>query len=81
MFTSPNPQKTLGNFAKDKFAGKFLDEWEAFLSGQQDGKVRRDSFTTTDVAPAVAAIVAAKEDDEIVSPIAHGQPTHNGLML
>ena len=47
---------------KDKFAGKFIDEWEAYLAASD----RKSGFELLDVSPALAAIMAAKEADEIV---------------
>lgn len=56
-------QKKVGIFAKDKYKGKFTDEWDALLA-QSDVK---GSYETADVSPAIASIMAVKEPDEIVN--------------
>jgi nucleosome binding factor SPN SPT16 subunit len=53
-------QTPVGTLPKDKFTGKFVDEWEAFLASSGT------SFDTVDVASSLAGVMACKEDDEIV---------------
>ncbi|KAK9895707.1 SPT16-domain-containing protein [Cystobasidium minutum MCA 4210] len=50
---------TVGTFSKDKFKGKFVDEWNAFL---KESNVELD---TRDVGPPLAGPLAVKDDDEI----------------
>lgn len=56
------PQKTVGHFAKDKFAGKFVDEWAAYLAKED----RASKINYVDVSVPVAGLMAIKELDEIV---------------
>ncbi|GFU78575.1 FACT complex subunit SPT16 [Trichonephila clavipes] len=48
---------TIGEFAKDKFPGDFLDSWRAALS--------KENFDTVDVSATVAYLMAPKEDNEV----------------
>ncbi|XP_035220236.1 FACT complex subunit SPT16-like [Stegodyphus dumicola] len=48
---------TIGEFAKDKFPGEFLDAWRAALS--------KENFDTVDVSATIAYLMAPKEDSEI----------------
>jgi nucleosome binding factor SPN SPT16 subunit len=53
-------QTNVGTLPKDKFTGKFVEEWEAFLTSSGT------SFKTVDVSAALAGVMARKEEDEIV---------------
>lgn len=54
-------QGAVGAFPKDKFKGKFVDEWNTFL---QESKTELE---TKDVGPAFAGILAVKDEEEVVS--------------
>lgn len=54
-------QGTVGTFSKDKFKGKFVDEWNAFL---KESNVELD---TRDVGAPLAGPLAVKDEEEIVS--------------
>ena len=54
-------QGIVGNLPKDKFKGKFVDEWNAYL---KDSSTELDA---RDVAPVMAGILAKKDDEEIAS--------------
>lgn len=51
--------KTLGVFSRDNYPGEFMDGWRAAL--------KKESFATHDVSPAVAYLMAPKEDSEIIT--------------
>lgn len=51
--------KTLGVFAKDNYPGEFMDLWRAAL--------KKEDFSTADISPAVAYLIAPKEDTEIIT--------------
>ncbi|CAL1278690.1 unnamed protein product [Larinioides sclopetarius] len=48
---------TIGEFAKDKFPGEFLDSWRAALS--------KENFDSVDVSATIAYLMAPKEDIEV----------------
>lgn len=47
--------------SKDKFTGKFVDEWNNYL------KTNNVEFENKDVSPVMAGVLAIKDEDEIVS--------------
>lgn len=51
--------KTMGVFAKDNFPGEFIELWRAAL--------KKEDFQTVDVSPAVAMVIAPKDDYEILT--------------
>lgn len=54
-------QGTTGVLSKDKFTGKFVDEWNNYL------KTNNVEFENKDVSPVMAGVLAIKDEDEIVS--------------
>lgn len=53
-------QGAVGTFPKDKFKGKFVDEWNAFL------KEADADLDTRDVGAPLAGPLAVKDEEEIV---------------
>jgi nucleosome binding factor SPN SPT16 subunit len=53
-------QGSVGVFSKDKFKGKFVDEWNAFL------KESNTELETRDAGAPLAGPLAVKDEDEIV---------------
>lgn len=51
--------KTLGVFAKDNYPGEFMELWRAAL--------KKEDFSTADISPAVAYLIAPKEDTEVIT--------------
>ena len=49
--------KIIGEFAKDKFTGEFVDEWKKVFNSQ--------NYETLDVSSAAAYIMAPKDEQEI----------------
>lgn len=50
--------KSLGVFSKDNYKGEFMDLWR--------GAIKKENFTTIDISPATAYLMAPKEDPEII---------------
>jgi nucleosome binding factor SPN SPT16 subunit len=50
----------VGCVIKDKFTGKFVDEWNNFL------KESNTELDTRDVSAVMAGILARKEEEEVV---------------
>lgn len=51
--------KTLGIFSKDNYPGEFMDSWRA--------AIKKENFSTVDVSSAIAYLMSAKEDMEIIT--------------
>ena len=56
-------QGTVGSLSKDKFEGKFVDEWTKYL---KESNVELDS---RDAAAVLAGVLAPKDDGEVVSRV------------
>ena len=55
-------QGVVGTLPKDKFKGKFVDEWNNFL---KSGNVELES---RDASAVLAGVLSTKDDEEVVSP-------------
>lgn len=62
----------VGTLPKDKMVGKFVQEWTAAVASSDI------DIKEVDAAPGVSALLAVKDEDEIVSPVFRScrSPTH-----
>jgi len=65
----------VGCVIKDKFTGKFVDEWNNFL------KESNTELDTRDVSAVMAGILARKEEEEVVGVIQHNARVTASLIL
>ncbi|KAI8460997.1 FACT complex subunit-domain-containing protein [Phakopsora pachyrhizi] len=57
-----NNKEKIGCFLKDKYSGKFVDEWNAFLKSNDSEDITKEAI---DVSPALSEIIATKEPEEM----------------